>query len=126
MTAQIIPEPGKKELVAVPDGDGGTRHVWRAVREKGGKKKRHAPDPIHANPDASAQQLRLIVERIERMNEEIDGAMADRKDIYAEAKAIGFDPKVIRGIVAMRKIDPHTRMENEALLETYKAALGLD
>lgn len=122
------PQPHiKQELVAVPDGDGGTRHVWRPAREKGGKKKdRRTPDPIHANPDASAQQLRQIIERIERINEEIDGALADRRDVYAEAKSVGFHKKTIGGIIAMRKLDPNVRMENEALLETYKAALGLE
>lgn len=76
--------------------------------------------------DTAADQLRLLIERIERIEEEIKGSIDDRKDVYGEAKATGFDTKTIRAIVHLRKMDPHSRMEADALLETYKAALGIE
>ncbi|MFA7597587.1 MAG: DUF2312 domain-containing protein [Novosphingobium sp.] len=80
---------------------------------------------MEANPEASAQQLKLIVERLERLNEEELGIKEDKRDVLAEAKAIGFDTKTLNTILALRKMDPNLRMEAEALLETYKTALGL-
>lgn len=76
--------------------------------------------------NVAADQLRLFIERIERLEEEKKGISDDIKDVYGEAKSTGYDVKTIKNIVALRKLDPHTRMENEALLETYKAALGLE
>ncbi|WP_336981783.1 DUF2312 domain-containing protein [Altererythrobacter fulvus] len=81
---------------------------------------------MHANPDASAQQLKQIVERVERLDEEELGIKNDRRDVLAEAKAIGFDVKTVRAIVALRKMRPDLRREAEDILETYKAALGID
>lgn len=110
-------------------GDGSLRHVPTpliapAVKQKG-KKARKPADPIKANPDSAAQQLAQIVERIERMEEEKTGILDDIKDAYAEAKAIGFDTKGVRAIIALRKLDPHVRQEAEAILDTYKTALGI-
>jgi uncharacterized protein (UPF0335 family) len=73
----------------------------------------------------SAEQLRLFIERIERLEEEKRGMMDDIKDVYAEAKSTGFDSKTMRTIVRLRRMEKHHRDEAEALLETYKAALGL-
>lgn len=73
----------------------------------------------------SAEQLRLLIERIERLEEEKRGISDDIKDVYAEAKSTGFDVKTMRSIVRLRKMEKHHRDEAEALLETYKAALGL-
>ena len=73
----------------------------------------------------AADQLRLLIERIERLEEEKKGIADDIKDVYAEAKATGFDTKTMRQIVRLRKMEKHHRDEAEALLETYKAALGL-
>ncbi len=73
----------------------------------------------------SAEQLRLFIERIERLEEEKKGIADDIKDVYAEAKSTGFDVKTMRSIVKLRKMEKHHRDEAEALLETYKAALGL-
>ena len=115
-------------LVRVPDGQGGFRHEFRPVSAEPPKRKRKAPpklDPIEANPEASAQQLKLIVERLERLNEEELGIKEDKRDVLAEAKAIGFDTKTLNTILALRKMDPNLRREAEALLETYKTALGL-
>ncbi|MGA7807140.1 DUF2312 domain-containing protein [Bradyrhizobium sp.] len=76
--------------------------------------------------DNSNQQLRSIVERIEHLAEEIDGLRGDQKDIYAEAKGNGYDVKILRKIIALRKKDPDARAEEAALLETYLAALGME
>lgn len=73
----------------------------------------------------SADQLRLLIERIERLEEEKRGLADDIKDVYAEAKSTGFDTKTIRAVVRLRRMEKHHREEAEALLETYKAALGL-
>ncbi|MGY2732359.1 DUF2312 domain-containing protein [Sphingomonas sp. UYP23] len=74
----------------------------------------------------AADQLRLLIERIERLEEEKKGIADDVKDVYGEAKSTGFDVKTIRAIVRLRKMEKHHRDEAEALLETYKHALGLD
>jgi uncharacterized protein (UPF0335 family) len=74
----------------------------------------------------AADQLRLLIERVERLEEEKKGIADDIKDVYLEAKATGFDVKTMRSIVRLRKMEKHHREEAEALLETYKAALGLD
>lgn len=73
----------------------------------------------------AADQLRLLIERIERLEEEKKAMADDIKDVYAEAKATGFDTKTMRTIVRLRKMEKHHRDEAEMLLETYKAALGL-
>lgn len=70
-------------------------------------------------------QLRTIVERIERLEEEKKSIADDIKDVYAEAKANGFDTKALRKIVAIRKQDQNERLEQEAVLDTYMAALGM-
>ena len=74
----------------------------------------------------SADQLRLFIERIERLEEEKKGIADDIKDVYAESKSTGFDVKTMRTIVRLRKMEKHHRDEAEMLLETYKQALGLD
>ena len=76
--------------------------------------------------NSSDDRLRLLVERVERLEEEKKGIADDIKDVYGEAKSTGFDVKTIRSIVRLRKMEKHHREEAEALLETYKQALGLD
>lgn len=73
----------------------------------------------------AADQLRLLIERIERLEEEKKGIADDIKDVYGEAKSTGFDTKTIRQIVRLRRMEKHHRDEADMLLETYKAALGL-
>jgi uncharacterized protein (UPF0335 family) len=73
----------------------------------------------------AADQLRLFIERIERLEEEKKAMADDIKDVYAEAKANGYDVKTMRTIVRLRKMEKHHRDEAEMLLDTYKAALGL-
>ncbi|MEM8827316.1 MAG: DUF2312 domain-containing protein [Pseudomonadota bacterium] len=78
-----------------------------------------------ADATHSSEQLRLFIERIERLEEEKQGIADDIKLVYGEAKAEGFDPKIMRMVVRLRKMDKGDRQEQEALLDTYKAALGL-
>jgi len=73
----------------------------------------------------AADQLRLFIERIERLEEEKKGMADDIRDVYGEAKSQGYDTKTMRAIVRLRKMEKNARDEAEALLETYKAALGL-
>jgi uncharacterized protein (UPF0335 family) len=72
----------------------------------------------------AAERLRSIVERIERLDEERRALSGDIKDVYAEAKSAGFDPKVIRDLIAERKREPAEVDEHEALLDTYRRALA--
>ena len=75
---------------------------------------------------ASAQkQLRQFVEQIERLEEEKKALAVDIRDVYAEAKANGFDTKALRQVIRLRKIDVEERKEQEAILETYLQALGM-
>lgn len=73
----------------------------------------------------AADQLRAVIERIERLEEEKTGLAADIRDIFAEAKGNGFDTKAIRTILKMRKKDQAEREEEEAVLDTYLHALGM-
>lgn len=79
-----------------------------------------------AEGTVAADQLRLFIERIERLSEEKQGIADDIKDVYAEAKANGYDTKVMREVVKLRKQERHVRQEHEAVLDVYKAALGID
>jgi uncharacterized protein (UPF0335 family) len=67
-----------------------------------------------------------MIERIERLEEEKKGIGDDIKDVYLEGKATGYDPKMMRQIVRLRKIPVHDRQEMEAILQTYMAALGME
>lgn len=73
----------------------------------------------------SADELRLLIERIERLEEEKKGIADDITDVYSQGKARGYDAKIMRQIVRLRKMETHDRQEMEAILDTYKAALGL-
>ena len=79
-----------------------------------------------AGHNSADDRLRLLIERIERLEEEKQGIADDVKDVYLEAKAVGYDPKIMRQIVRLRKMNPDDRAEMEAVLEVYKKALGLD
>jgi uncharacterized protein (UPF0335 family) len=78
-----------------------------------------------AEGTVAADQLRLFIERIERLEEEKKGIADDVKDVYAEAKSNGYDTKTMRSIVRLRRMEKHARDEMDALLETYRNALGL-
>jgi uncharacterized protein (UPF0335 family) len=81
---------------------------------------------IDADHNRAAEDLRLFLERIERLEEEKKGIADDIRDVYAEAKGNGWDTKTMRRLIALRKLDPDARAEQQALLETYAKAIGLD
>ena len=70
-------------------------------------------------------QLRAIVERIERLEEEKKTIAADIKEVYAEAKGNGYDTKVLRKVISLRRKDAQERQEEEAMIDVYLAALGM-
>jgi uncharacterized protein (UPF0335 family) len=70
--------------------------------------------------------LRAFIERIEKLEEEKRTIADDIKDVYAEAKGTGFDPKIIRKIVSLRRQDKHKRQEEEEILDLYLSALGME
>ena len=73
----------------------------------------------------AAAQLRSIVERIERLEEEKKAIADDVKEVYGELKGRGYDAKAVRKIISLRKQDPNEREEQDAILELYKNALGM-
>ena len=73
----------------------------------------------------TAEQLKAYIERIERLEEEKAAIAADVREVFAEAKANGFDVKIMRQVIRLRKMDSQDRSEQEALLDLYKAALGM-
>lgn len=76
--------------------------------------------------ETADDRLRLLIERIERLEEEKKGISDDIRDVYNEAKAVGYDVKIMRQIVRLRKMKPDDRREMDLVLETYRSALGLD
>ena len=73
----------------------------------------------------AGQRLISFIERIERLEEEKAALMEDIKEVYAEAKGVGFDVKIIRKIISLRKMDHEKRRETEELLDLYKSAIGM-
>ncbi len=93
-----------------------------------GKKVRPPRDPLKASgvdTGVSAEQLALLIQRVETLEEEKRGISDDIKDVYAEAKSTGFDVKTMKTIIRLRGMEKHHRDEAEMLLETYKVSLGL-
>lgn len=76
--------------------------------------------------DSADDRLRLLIERIERLEAEKKDLGEEINDVYNEAKATGYDAKIMRQIVKLRAMKPDDRREMEAVLDTYKAAVGLD
>jgi len=73
----------------------------------------------------AGERLRSFIQRIERLEEEKKTISDDVREVYAEAKSTGFDPKIMRQVIKLRKMETADRQEQEALLETYLAALGM-
>lgn len=73
---------------------------------------------------AARDQIRALIARIERLEEDKAGVAADIKEVYAEASSMGYDTKVLRKVISIRKQDAHERQEQEALLELYLGAVG--
>ena len=80
-------------------------------------------DQSDAIGSVARDQLKAIVARIERLEEDKATVMADIKEVYAEAKSNGYDTKTLRKVISLRKIDRHERQEAEALLELYLGAV---
>ena len=70
-------------------------------------------------------RLKSLIERVERLEEEKNNLLADIKEVFSEAKGLGYDPKIMRKVLIIRKMDIDERLEQEALLETYRVALGI-
>ena len=73
----------------------------------------------------AADRLRAFVERIERLNEEKDALSADIREVFSEAKGTGFDVKILRQVIRLRKMEAHERIEQEEILDVYKRALDM-
>jgi uncharacterized protein (UPF0335 family) len=78
-----------------------------------------------AGHNSADDRLRLLIERIERLNEEKQAIANDIKDVFVEAKAVGYDPKIMREVIRLRAMKPDDLAERDMLLETYRNALGL-
>ncbi|MGB9152886.1 MAG: DUF2312 domain-containing protein [Alphaproteobacteria bacterium] len=74
----------------------------------------------------SGERLRSFIQRIEKLEEDKSAVADDLKEVYAESKGVGFDTKIIRQIVRLRKVEVEKRRENDELLELYKAAIGME
>ncbi len=74
----------------------------------------------------SGERLRSFIQRIEKLEEDKAAVGEDLKEVYAEAKGVGFDTKIIRQIVRLRKVEVEKRRENDELLDLYKAAIGME
>ena len=84
-----------------------------------------ADEITDSSQTVAAGQLRAFIERVERLEEEKQSLADDIKEVYAEMKGTGFDTKAVRTIVRLRKQDQAERQEEEAMLDLYKAALGM-
>lgn len=84
-----------------------------------------AADNVTRPAQFAKDQLKAFVERIERLEEDKKSIAGDIKDVYAEAKSNGYDVKALRHIVALRKLDVDERREQQAIVDTYLAALGM-
>ena len=82
-------------------------------------------DDFDTSGNVTAEELRLLIERAERLEEEKKGISEDIADVFSEAKARGYDPKAIKKIMAIRKKKREEYQEEEAILETYMQALGM-
>lgn len=83
------------------------------------------PPPAGDNSGVAPDMLKAFIERIERLDEEKKTISEDIKDIYAEAKGAGFNTKIIRKIIALRRKDHAERKEEEAIMDLYLSALGM-
>lgn len=88
-------------------------------------KKDKAAGEGHNSGGVAADHLRAFVERVENLEEEKSALAADIRGVYAEAKANGLDPKIVRQVVKLRKMDANEREEQRAVLELYLGALGI-
>ena len=94
---------------------------------RGHNSRRSSGDDITSDASSIAVgQLRAFIERIERLEEEKSTIGDDIKEVYAELKGSGFDSKIVRMIIRLRKKEEHERQEEEAMLQLYMSALGME
>ena len=93
---------------------------------KNSPSKQQKKDNVTEIEGIAGQRLKSFIERIERLEEEKKDLSSDIKDVYAEAKGTGFEPKIIRKIISLRKIEVEKRREQTELLDLYMAAIGMD
>jgi uncharacterized protein (UPF0335 family) len=79
----------------------------------------------HTGGAVAQDRLRAFIERIERLEEEKATLLADIREVYAEAKSTGFDPKIMRRVVSLRRMEDADRREQDMVLDTYMHALGM-
>lgn len=79
-----------------------------------------------AGHNVTDDRLRLLIERVERLEEEKQGIADDIKDVFLEAKALGYDAKIMKQVIRLRKMHDDDRREMETILDLYKSALGMD
>lgn len=84
-----------------------------------------AEQTVDNSGEVSGQRLKSFIERVERLEEEKKALAEDIRDVYSEAKATGFEPKIIRKIVSLRKSNLEKRREEQELLDLYMAAIGM-
>ena len=80
----------------------------------------------NAGHNVTDDRLRLLIERVERLEEEKAAIADDIKDVFLEAKAVGYDAKIMKQVIRLRKMQPDDRREMETILDLYKSALGMD
>lgn len=114
---EMADQDGTRVTVETPDGQ---TAAFGGAKTEGG-----VAELSESAKSATGQRLRSFIERVERLEEDKAGIAADIKEVYGEAKAQGFDVKTLKKIVSLRKKDPDDRAEEEALLETYMAELGM-
>ena len=108
--------------------DGELRHVptpFVPKPVKGAKKARRVPDPIKTNGESAAEQMKLLLERLERLHEERKGISDDIKDVEAEARSRGFDAKALNAIRKIRLKAREEYQEETAVLEVYMQSMGM-
>jgi uncharacterized protein (UPF0335 family) len=108
--------------------DGAVRHVptpFVPKPAKGAKKARRVPDPIKTNGETAAEEIRLLLERLERLHEERKGVTDDIKDVEAEARSRGFDAKALNEIRKIRLKAKEQYQEETAVIEVYMQSLGM-
>ena len=76
--------------------------------------------------EVSSERLKSFVKRIEKLEEDKASVLEDLRDVYAEAKGTGFDPRILRAVVSLRRMEVEKRREREELLDLYKSALGME
>lgn len=120
---ETVDETPTAPMAGIPANSGTTEYAAAvaSVASGGGEQSHHEAGP----GGATGARLRSFIERVERLEEEKAALAEDIKEVFGEAKSDGFDVKIIRQILKIRKMDDADRAEQEALLETYMSAIGM-